>query len=138
MARSLINLNSDTMLNCQISFKFKQLGFGALVSTCSNKYIIFSLALPFFNWKFSACWVTGIPDFSEVYSFIGSVFDPDTEGHVQKLKEMDPINFETVSLMKLLSISTVHFLIYYPKEVDKMMHKLLQDWQCWIVVYATS
>ncbi|KAE8654291.1 Hydroxyproline-rich glycoprotein family protein [Hibiscus syriacus] len=40
----------------------------------------------------------GIPDFAEVYSFIGSVFDPDTEGHVQKLKEMDPINFETIPL----------------------------------------
>ncbi|CAL5351093.1 unnamed protein product [Camellia sinensis] len=37
----------------------------------------------------------GIPDFAEVYSFMGSVFDPDTQGHVQKLKEMDPINFET-------------------------------------------
>lgn len=41
----------------------------------------------------------GIPDFAEVYSFIGSVFDPDTRGHVQKLKEMDPINFETVLLL---------------------------------------
>ncbi|XP_022748481.1 protein REVEILLE 8-like isoform X2 [Durio zibethinus] len=41
----------------------------------------------------------GIPDFSEVYGFIGSVFDPDTQGHVQKLKEMDPINFETVLLL---------------------------------------
>ncbi|XP_059427800.1 protein REVEILLE 8 isoform X2 [Corylus avellana] len=41
----------------------------------------------------------GIPDFAEVYSFIGSVFDPDTDGHVQKLKEMDPINFETVLLL---------------------------------------
>lgn len=38
----------------------------------------------------------GVPDFAEVYTFIGSVFDPDTEGHMQKLKEMDPINFETV------------------------------------------
>ncbi|KAH9611035.1 hypothetical protein KSS87_011663 [Heliosperma pusillum] len=37
----------------------------------------------------------GLPDFAEVYGFIGSVFDPDTKGHVQKLKEMDPINFET-------------------------------------------
>lgn len=44
----------------------------------------------------------GIPDFAEVYSFIGSVFDPETKGHVQKLKEMDPINFETVSLQKLV------------------------------------
>ncbi|KAJ7977021.1 Protein REVEILLE like [Quillaja saponaria] len=41
----------------------------------------------------------GIPDFAEVYSFIGSVFDPEMEGHVQKLKEMDPINFETVLLL---------------------------------------
>ncbi|GKV05699.1 hypothetical protein SLEP1_g17682 [Rubroshorea leprosula] len=41
----------------------------------------------------------GIPDFAEVYSFIGSVFDPNTKGHVQKLKEMDPINFETVLLL---------------------------------------
>ncbi|CAL5422467.1 unnamed protein product [Camellia sinensis] len=36
----------------------------------------------------------GILDFAEVYRFMGSVFDPDTQGHVQKLKEMDPINFE--------------------------------------------
>ncbi|KAL2485272.1 Protein REVEILLE 8 [Abeliophyllum distichum] len=43
--------------------------------------------------------IHGIPDFSEVYSFIGSVFDPDSKGHVQKLKEMDPINFETVLLL---------------------------------------
>jgi hypothetical protein len=41
----------------------------------------------------------GIPDFAEVYSFIGSVFDPETDGHMQKLKEMDPINFETVLLL---------------------------------------
>ncbi|KAF8396642.1 hypothetical protein HHK36_018266 [Tetracentron sinense] len=42
---------------------------------------------------------TGVPDFAEVYTFIGSVFDPDTKGHVQKLKQMDPINFETVLLL---------------------------------------
>ncbi|CAI9766300.1 unnamed protein product [Fraxinus pennsylvanica] len=42
---------------------------------------------------------SGIPDFAEVYSFIGSAFDPNSKGHVQKLKEMDPINFETVSLL---------------------------------------
>ncbi|KAI7997181.1 Protein REVEILLE 8 [Camellia lanceoleosa] len=39
----------------------------------------------------------GIPDFAEVYSFMGSVFDPDTQGRVQKLKEMDPINFEILT-----------------------------------------
>ncbi|KAF5940865.1 hypothetical protein HYC85_022032 [Camellia sinensis] len=48
----------------------------------------------------------GIPDFAEVYSFMGSVFDPDTQGHVQKLKEMDPINFETaLLLMRNLTIN---------------------------------
>ncbi|KAL3642542.1 Protein REVEILLE 8 [Castilleja foliolosa] len=41
----------------------------------------------------------GIPDFAEVYGFIGSVFDPDSKDHVHKLKEMDPINFETVLLL---------------------------------------
>jgi len=47
---------------------------------------------------------SGLPDFAEVYTFIGSIFDPDTKGHVQKLKEMDPINFETVSRIKLFNI----------------------------------
>lgn len=37
-----------------------------------------------------------LPDFAEVYSFIGSVFDPNVTGHVQKLKRMDPIDVETV------------------------------------------
>ncbi|XP_068341638.1 protein REVEILLE 8-like isoform X1 [Pyrus communis] len=48
----------------------------------------------------------GLPDFAEVYSFIGSVFDPETKGHAQKLREMNPINFETVLLlMRNLSIN---------------------------------
>ena len=38
-----------------------------------------------------------MPDFVQVYRFIGSVFDPSTSGHLQKLKEMDPIDAETVS-----------------------------------------
>ena len=37
-----------------------------------------------------------MPDFAKVYSFIGSVFDPNGSGHLQKLKNMDPINVETV------------------------------------------
>ncbi|KAK9127236.1 hypothetical protein Syun_016033 [Stephania yunnanensis] len=41
----------------------------------------------------------GMPDFSVVYSFIASVFDPDAKGQLQKLKEMDPINSETVLLL---------------------------------------
>ncbi|KAG6745062.1 hypothetical protein POTOM_051704 [Populus tomentosa] len=48
----------------------------------------------------------GIPDFAEVYSFIGSVFDMETKGHVKKLNEMDPINFETVlMLMRNLTVN---------------------------------
>ncbi|RWR87831.1 SANT/Myb domain-containing protein [Cinnamomum micranthum f. kanehirae] len=39
--------------------------------------------------------VQAMPDFAQVYSFIGSVFDPNTTGHLQKLKEMDPIDVET-------------------------------------------
>lgn len=39
-----------------------------------------------------------LPDFAQVYSFIGSVFDPDVTGHLQKLKKMDPIDIETVCI----------------------------------------
>ncbi|KAJ9171436.1 hypothetical protein P3X46_014805 [Hevea brasiliensis] len=47
-----------------------------------------------------------VPDFAQVYSFIGSVFDPNASGHLQKLKQMDPINLETVLLlMRNLSIN---------------------------------
>ncbi|XP_027110214.2 protein REVEILLE 6 [Coffea arabica] len=47
-----------------------------------------------------------LPDFTEVYSFIGSIFDPSVTGHVQKLKRMDPIDVETVLLlMRNLSIN---------------------------------
>ncbi|MQL80594.1 hypothetical protein Taro_013025 [Colocasia esculenta] len=35
------------------------------------------------------------PNFAKVYRFIGSIFDPDTKGHMEKLKEMDPINVQT-------------------------------------------
>ncbi|PSS35009.1 Protein REVEILLE like [Actinidia chinensis var. chinensis] len=60
----------------------------------------------------------GIPDFSEVYGFIGSVFDPDTKGHVQKLKEMDPINFETVLLLMRNLTMNLSSPDFYPiKEV---------------------
>ncbi|MBA0862681.1 hypothetical protein Goshw_011581, partial [Gossypium schwendimanii] len=40
-----------------------------------------------------------LPDFAQVYSFIGSVFDPKATGHLQKLKKMDPIDVETVLLL---------------------------------------
>ncbi|XP_021887810.1 LOW QUALITY PROTEIN: protein REVEILLE 5 [Carica papaya] len=40
-----------------------------------------------------------MPDFAQVYSFIGSVFDPNSSGHLEKLKQMDPIDMETVLLL---------------------------------------
>lgn len=40
-----------------------------------------------------------MPDFAQVYSFLGSIFDPDTSGHLQTLKAMDPIDVETVLLL---------------------------------------
>ncbi|KAI3793005.1 hypothetical protein L1987_35617 [Smallanthus sonchifolius] len=47
-----------------------------------------------------------LPDFAQVYGFIGSVFDPNTSDHLQKLKKMDPIDVETVLLlMRNLSIN---------------------------------
>ncbi|GAB2227669.1 hypothetical protein Droror1_Dr00009496 [Drosera rotundifolia] len=47
-----------------------------------------------------------LPDFVQVYSFIGSVFDPDATDHLQRLKKMDPIDVETVLLlMRNLSIN---------------------------------
>ena len=49
---------------------------------------------------FSFCFHAVLPDFAEVYSFIGSVFDPNTKDHVQKLKEMVPIDVETVYFLE--------------------------------------
>lgn len=40
-----------------------------------------------------------VPDFSQVYTFLGSVFDPGASGHLQILKLMDPINVETVVVL---------------------------------------
>ncbi|KAK4786589.1 hypothetical protein SAY86_010422 [Trapa natans] len=50
-----------------------------------------------------------LPDFAQVYYFIGSVFDPEVTDHLQKLKKMDPIDVETVcSIMKFSSITLVY------------------------------
>lgn len=47
-----------------------------------------------------------MPDFAQVYSFIGSVFDSNASGHLHRLKMMDPINVETVLLlMKNLAVN---------------------------------
>lgn len=38
-----------------------------------------------------------MPDFAQVYGFIGSVFDPAASDHLQRLRKLDPIDIETVS-----------------------------------------
>jgi len=53
-----------------------------------------------------------MPDFAQVYSFIGSVFDPSASDHLQRLKRMDPINIETVCSERRVSVSlTIQILI---------------------------
>ncbi|XP_043701649.1 protein REVEILLE 8-like isoform X2 [Telopea speciosissima] len=51
----------------------------------------------------------GTPDITKIYRFIGSVFDPDSKGHVQKLKEMDPINIETRWVLSSNDVITKSF-----------------------------
>ncbi|KAL0373721.1 UNVERIFIED_CONTAM: protein REVEILLE 6 [Sesamum radiatum] len=43
-----------------------------------------------------------MPDFAQVYHFIGSVFDPCASDHLQRLKKMEPINVETVDSVFLI------------------------------------
>lgn len=38
-----------------------------------------------------------MPDFAQVYKFIGSIFDPGATDHLQRLNEMEPVDVETVS-----------------------------------------
>ena len=53
-----------------------------------------------------------MPDFAQVYNFIGSVFDPNSSDHLQKLKTMDPINVETVWSVTSCSVSS-SWLFYF-------------------------
>ncbi|KAE9465006.1 hypothetical protein C3L33_03074, partial [Rhododendron williamsianum] len=48
-----------------------------------------------------------LPDFVQVYSFIGSIFDPNVTGQLGKLKKMDPIDVETVCLSDLFDQSVL-------------------------------
>ncbi|KAH6829982.1 Homeodomain-like superfamily protein [Perilla frutescens var. hirtella] len=50
-----------------------------------------------------------LPDFAQVYSFIGSMFDPSARDHLEELKKMDPIDIETVlMLMDNLALNLVN------------------------------
>ncbi|CAI9769582.1 unnamed protein product [Fraxinus pennsylvanica] len=47
-----------------------------------------------------------MPDFAQVYRFIGSVFDPNSSDYFRRLKKMDPIDVDTVlMLIKNLTIN---------------------------------
>lgn len=47
-----------------------------------------------------------MPDFAQVYGFIGSIFDPNATDHLSRLRKMNPINVETVlMLMKNLAVN---------------------------------
>lgn len=49
-----------------------------------------------------------MPDFAQVYRFIGSVFDPNATNHLQTLKKMEPIDIETVVLlMRNLAVNLI-------------------------------
>uniref|UniRef100_A0ACD5XRM1 Uncharacterized protein n=1 Tax=Avena sativa TaxID=4498 RepID=A0ACD5XRM1_AVESA len=86
-----------------------------------------------------------MPDFARVYNFLGSVFDPGTSGHLQKLREMDPIDAETVLvLMKNLSVnlsspnSEAHrrLLSSYGAGVDQAEHESIGEHSKFIFTHA--
>jgi SHAQKYF class myb-like DNA-binding protein len=77
-----------------------------------------------------------MPDFAKVYNFLGSLFDPETSGHLQKLREMDPVDAETaLVLMKNLSmnISSPNFeahrglLSSHGARMDQVKHDIIGD-----------
>lgn len=55
--------------------------------------------------------LAAMPDFARVYNFLGSIFDPATNGHLQKLKEMDPIDAETVFPSLRFHLRPIHLSI---------------------------
>jgi hypothetical protein len=65
---------------------------------------------------FSVVTHTAMPDFARVYSFLGSIFDPDTSGHLQRLKVMDPIDIQTVHLLYIYAqlLGSFYFISILP------------------------
>jgi hypothetical protein len=54
-----------------------------------------------------------MPDFAQVYSFIGSVFDPNATGHMQRLKQMERVNLETVRPIQCLIYLFNHYWLSF-------------------------
>ncbi|KAK8965260.1 Transcription factor ASG4 [Platanthera guangdongensis] len=57
-------------------------------------------------------------DFAQVYSFIGTVFDPSTSGHLQKLKQMDPIDVETEFIFNRRNLEITNLFASYCRPHD--------------------
>ncbi|KAB5516855.1 hypothetical protein DKX38_027503 [Salix brachista] len=67
-----------------------------------------------------------LPDFAQVYGFIGSVFDPNVTGHLQQLKKMDPIDVETVLLLMrnlAINLTSPGFEEYVSAVSEKRLYK---------------
>ena len=56
------------------------------------EFLLRSFIDAFLIFKFIAV----LPDFGQVYNFIGSVFDPKASNHLKRLEQMDQIDVETV------------------------------------------
>ncbi|KAF9596958.1 hypothetical protein IFM89_014602 [Coptis chinensis] len=106
----LMNTASSGSISSQDEYTHLHTFEGMHMISCSVDIAsegLLSLGSNSFNGRESSCTTLsnssmpkpGMPDFAEVYNFIGSIFDPDTEGHFQKLEEMDPINLRTVLLL---------------------------------------
>lgn len=73
---------------------FFQRSFAYVICSFFNIYCCLTVFQCQFNFPLTCNAV--LPDFTQVYRFIGSVFDPNVTGHLQKLKKMDPLDVETV------------------------------------------
>ncbi|XP_073269644.1 protein REVEILLE 6-like isoform X1 [Primulina huaijiensis] len=74
---------------------------GTMAQKCSSSNNVMRRGLK------NLCKGSGVmPDFAQVYGFIGSLFDNSASDHLQRLKNMDPINLQAaLTLMKNLSIN---------------------------------
>jgi hypothetical protein len=80
-----------------------------------------------------------MPDFAQVYSFLGSVFDPSTKGHLQKLKEMNPIDVETVCELLIYLIFLLVFIQKSTVRIDEYLcNVVLQNFSSKIIASVKS
>ena len=75
-----------------------------------------------------------MPDFTEVYSFLGGVFDPSTDGHLERMQEMAPIDRETVSVYNwLITLNFKHVITcfrHFSNAYQLMIHNICKPLYC--------